>query len=351
MFTPKKILAIKLRALGDTVIMTAPLLKLREAYPKAEIHVVVTDQWKDILNGHPAVDHLWTYTKHREIAARAKALARLAFRLRKIKFDLAVNFHASPSSATLAFASGAKTRAIHFHGHKDKNRHSTLKIPGKGQVKPAIERDMDALRSFLAEVPEGALPKIFLSDQEKSEAKSKFKSLKRPILALSMGASRPTKCWPIESFAEVANDWITRKQGSIVAFSTPNESHKVEALSQLLSDPSRITHIVSPPLRELSACLAEADLYLGNDSGPKHIAVAVGTPTITLFGPEHPLEWHPYPRDQHPYFFIETLTCRKDALPGKPPWCGLTVCTVEKHRCMKEITSDKVIQAMESLIK
>src|SRR5688572_20688992 len=111
----RKILAIKLRALGDTVLMTAPLGELRRRFPDAEIHALVMTAWAPILEGHPAVDKVWTYDRRSEMSARAKAVARLAIEMRKQRFDCVVNFHASPSSATIAFASGAATRSIHFH--------------------------------------------------------------------------------------------------------------------------------------------------------------------------------------------------------------------------------------------
>src|SRR3989338_4246346 len=133
--TPKKILVIKLRALGDTVLMTAPLLELRRIFPHAEIHVTVTSPWTPLLEFHPGVNRIWAYERRKETAARAKTIAALALKLRKENFDCVINFHASPSSSTLAFATGAKIRSVHFHGHRDKNRYSTVEIPGKGKIK------------------------------------------------------------------------------------------------------------------------------------------------------------------------------------------------------------------------
>src|SRR5690606_15899913 len=122
----------------------------------------VTSQWAPLLEGHPAVDRVWHYHRRKDMTARAKTLARFALELRRERYDLVLNFHASPSSSTLAFATGAKTRAIHFHGHTDKNRYSTVEIPGKGQVKKAIERDLDVVRALGIEVPEGRMPRVVL---------------------------------------------------------------------------------------------------------------------------------------------------------------------------------------------
>lgn len=366
MFAPRKILAIKLRALGDTILMTAPLLELRRAFPGAQIHVVVTDTWAPLLENHPAADRIVPYQRHHGAASRAKAIARLAIDLRKEKYDCVVNFHASPSSSALAYAVGAKVRAIHFHGHKDKNRYSTTLVPGKGVLKPVIERDMDTVRSLGVVVPEGKQPSIFLDESEVARARTRIgqMGLYGPILGLGIGASRNTKIWPLERFASIAIRWCDQYRGSVVVYHARGEEtvsrRFFDAVDRKLvewyKDPisrkavrGRILAEVQLPLRLLASMLKNNQLYVGNDSGPKHVAVAVGTPTLTLFGPEDPFEWHPYPVATHPIHYIEGLKCRNDQEPGYKPWCGLHECKVEEHRCMKFISEDEVFRSIERM--
>src|SRR5690606_35295202 len=109
-------------------------------------------------------------------------------------------------------------------------------------------------------------------------------------------------------------------QGSVLVLHSRDEEglsrRFLDALDRKLvewySDPAarkavraRVLAEVQLPLRLLASMLKASTLYLGNDSGPKHLAVAVGTPTITLFGPEDPFEWHPYPRESHPIHYID----------------------------------------------
>ena len=366
MFAPRKILAIKLRALGDTILMTAPLLELRRAYPDAEIHVVVTDTWAPLLENHSAVDRIIPYQRHQGAASRAKAIARMALDLRKQKYDCVVNFHASPSSSALAYAVGAKVRAIHFHGHRDKNRYSTTNVVGKGVLKPVIERDMDTVRSLGLTIPEGRMPEVTLDGSEISRARTRIgqMGLYGTILGLGIGASRNTKIWPLDRFAAIAIRWCDQYRGSVIVYHARGEEavsrRFFDAVDRKLvewyADPdarkavrARVLAEVQLPLRLLAAMLKNSQLYLGNDSGPKHLAVAVGIPTITLFGPEDPFEWHPYPQDRHPLHFIEGLKCRNDQEPGFRPWCALHECVVEEHRCMKFITEDEVFRTIERM--
>ncbi len=355
----RKIVAIKLRAMGDTVLMTAPLAELRRAYPAAEIHAVVTSAWAPLLESHPAVDRIWPYERWSETAARARAIARLALRLRKERFDCAVNFHASPSSALLAFGSGAKTRSVHFHGHRDRNRYSTVTVPGKGTLKPILERDMDVIRALGLHVPAGRSPQIYLQPVELERTVDRLdrQGLHAPLLAIGIGSSRPTKGWPLERYATLGVLWAEQTGGGAVAVTGPGEEELSREFLKLVDDALSvlpdlaqrvaIRSLVSSEgtlsLREVAALTSRCAVFVGNDSGPKHLAVAVGAPTVTLFGPEHPFEWHPYPRERHPHFFIEGLKCRKDALPGMPPWCGLDVCIEEQHRCMRQIGIETVL--------
>jgi len=253
-------------------------------------------------------------------------------------------------------------RSIHFHGHKHKNRYSTVEIAGKGVVKPIIERDLDALRALEIHVEEGrTLPRLPLLPAEQEEARDRLDLLgmRAPTLGIGLGASRPTKCWPVERFARVAFEWCRDRSGSAIAFVGPSEenlghdflkafdtilSAEVESAAERALIRSQVTVESGLPLRLLASLLSMCLAFVGNDSGPKHLAVSVGTPTVTLFGPEDPFEWHPYPQERHPRMFIEGLSCRKDALPGYPAWCGLDVCVVEKHRCMREISVAEVMR-------
>lgn len=344
--------------------MTAPLEELHRAYPEAELHVAVHTRWAPLLESHPFIHKVWTYERHKEKTARAKAIARLALNLRKQRFDTVINFHASPSSATIAFATGAKTRSIHFHGHRDKNRYSTVPIPGKGILKPVIERDMDAVRALGIHVPPGRTPKIHLQKIEIDRAREWLAQAglvgesQGPLLGLGLGASRPTKCWPVERFAALAIHWCERENGGVLVPLGPEDDSTLHAFLKALDDQlsstlvsahdraalrKRIVVEKNIPVRKLASLQSQLGVFAGNDSGPKHLAIAVGTPTVTLFGPEDPFEWHPYSREEHPILHIEHLACRRDAQEGMPPWCGLNICTTERHRCMRDIGIDEVL--------
>ncbi len=357
---PSKILAIKLRSLGDTVLMTAPLIELTRAFPQARIDVVATQEWAPLLEGIPGINQI--------LPIQRSHVIRFALHAWRKKYDCVVNFHASSSSSFLSLATGAKLRSIHFHGHQDRNRYSTVTIPGKGTLKPIIERDMDSLRALGLHIPAGRSPHLYLQPAEIREASTFYDKLRlsEPRLILGLGASRPTKSWPIERFASLAIEWVQKERGSVLAIASSNEDFKITSFLKLIDDHlfaslsrsedrSRIREKIAAvshlKIRQLAAVIQQASVFAGNDSGPKHIAVAVDTPTVTLFGPEDPFEWHPYPKERHPYLFIDPLPCRRDADPGMPPWCGLQNCIIEEHKCMRQIGVDSVLAQCQRVVK
>ena len=99
---------------------------------------------------------------------------------------------------------------------------------------------------------------------------------------------------------------------------------------------------IEKPLSELPLEMAKADLYIGNDTGIKHLAIALGLPTLSFFGPEPPLEWHPYNEKAHPYFYIDGLDCRT----ASAHYCPLSQC--DSMICLNTITAKSVYNTILS---
>jgi ADP-heptose:LPS heptosyltransferase len=355
MLNPKRILVTKFRAMGDTILLTAALKEIHRNFPQAQIHVAATEPWIWLLDGFPGVTKLWPVTWHNDRAARTKAATRLAFHLRKEQYDIVFGFHSSPAAAMVSLTTGAKVRSNHFHSFKAKNMYSTVEIPGKGTMKPVVERDLDTVRAVGLQIPEGVMPEIFLKPEEKSFAKEELHAwgLKRPILGIALGASRPTKIWPLHRFAEVALKWVTDTNGSVLVIAGPGEEKLTDEFFRSIPPEQRIAIQVMPAcsVRNLAARISQLNVLVGNDSGPRHLATALNVPTVTIFGPEHPLEWHPYPQDKHPRLFIEPLHCRNNSEPGSPPWCGIQECFIEAHQCMTRITTDQVFEPVNRVYR
>jgi lipopolysaccharide heptosyltransferase II len=344
-----KFLVVKLRALGDTVMSTAFINALKERHPQSEIHFVCPKQWAAALENHPAITRVYPFDFKSKNYLQFLSLLKLAMELRRERFSVGFALHAGSHSSLLLYLAGITERVVHNHNFKKGNLFGTVEVPGKQRLRPALERDALAFSALGWERPQKLHTSLHLREEELAWATAYLArhELRKPLLVLGLGASRLTKIWPMENFAHVACDWARERDGSVLALCSRGEIQELgevfgKEIQRLRVSPQRVRIESSLSLRELMAVVSQARLFVGNDSGPKHVAVALDIPTLTLFGPEDPFEYHPYDLKKHPYLFIEDLACRTNLSPGtERRWCGLHVCQKEKLRCLTNITASE----------
>lgn len=332
--------------MGDTILLSSTVELLKSAFPKSEISVLIPEPWRDILVGNPQIKNLWnfdfSFSKIQEMRAQ--------------KFDYFLQLHASPGSKWLSLLSGARVKLAHYQNsetEKDYGKHPN-----------ALEWDRFFLQKIWSnQIPSTSpLPKVYLSDFERTEGMALWNTRKvdpKKVLFLGLGASRETKRWWPTHFArlaELARDRLDLIPAFVVALG--EEEYGAQVINELRvkgfhSRPEKggFVHFAGLSLRELMKVMAPVRAYVGNDSGPKHLAVALGIPTFTLFGPEDPVEWHPYSIQEHPYFFLPGLDCRKE---DNGRWCGVPVCAPTGnpgHRCMGRLDPLDIILSMEKKLR
>lgn len=342
-----KVLLAKRRALGDTILLSSSVELLKNTFPQAEITVLAPESFLPVLENNPAIKNLWSFES---------GWLSLLPKIRAEKFNHFFQLHASPRSHWIAHLSGAQ--AVHFHTQNKETERAYGKHPN------ALEWDGFHFRSVFGEkvnLP-APLPKIFLSEKERAEGCDFW--IRRgvdpaKVVFLGLGASREPKRWPASHFARLAELLRDRMEAIPALVVGPGEAE--ESFAGRVVDEMRVrgmrpalgngkgdfVHLAGLSVRDLAKAMSAVRAYVGNDSGPKHMAAAVGTKTFTLFGPEDPVEWHPYDRELHPVFFIEKLPCRRE---DNGRWCGISVCTLEsleRHRCMQDLDPLDVYRSLE----
>lgn len=342
-----KFLLAKRRAMGDTVLLSATVDSLQKAIPAAEISVLVPGAFRSLLEAHPSIRRIFSYED---------GFWPLLQSIRAQHFDYFLQLHASPNTRWLGWLSGARQVRFHFQNKATEQAY--------GKHPNALEWDIFFLRSVLGrEIPFSQAPKVYFRPEEQSEDlwAKRWKIPGQRVVFLGLGASRSTKRWPVAHFARLA-ELFRERLDLIPAFVTgPGEEEMLfsgEVLDQLRAKALRpipegggkgdFIHVPSLGLRDLARALSLVRAYVGNDSGPKHLAAAVGVPTFTFFGPEDPVEWHPYDRAQHPVFFQEGLACRAE---DNGRWCGIAECITEKHRCMQALDPLDAFLTIEKRIR
>ena len=344
-----RILAIKLREIGDAVIWTSALQSLRALYPEATIDVLVRAHAEPVLRGQPWIDRV-----HVVPVRTSFQLARRLLSLRREKYDLMLGFHATNTLCNLAPLMGAPNRVLHYHKSTRSPRFSTIAVPNPGNYENAVLRDHQVLRAvgFDADPPS---PALVLSSEEREQARGRLAPVSpdlgtpgRKLLGLLPGGSRVTKRYPKDLWVGLLDRIAgARPGGPIVVFADQQLSLQW-GLAKVCGDRG-VPLFDRLSLRELMGMLSWTDVVISNDSGPKHIAVALGAKSVTLFGPSEVGEWHPYDRAEHPVLRV-TVTCRDLGPQDLEAFRYCTVPECDHLSCLRQIDPDRVWSVTRNLL-
>lgn len=325
---PKRILLIKTRALGDSIIGLSAVEFLKNTYPDSEI-IYGVPSWVFPLYRGKNVSTPADQVIPISLNNFSEALT-LFWKIRDFKVDIIFELHQSGRTGNflkiLSFLLGIPYR---FHNH-----HETVQ-----DRKAIIQRDLDGLiKGFELEKSKGSYlkypPKINISKSAKEISS---------FVIFGVVATRKTKMWPLESYIDLAKK-IKVMNSELVIKVPLSRSDEDQKIKKALSEAPNLFSFVEKSLSDLPEELAGAKLYIGNDTGLKHLSVALNIKTYTFFGPEEPLEWHPYDSKEHPYFFIDDLSCRTEI----SHFCPLSECS--SMICLKNISSDSVFKEIESFL-
>jgi lipopolysaccharide heptosyltransferase I len=284
-----RILIVRLSAMGDVIHGAPVLCALRNALPDAFIGWVVEGQTANLLDGHPALDELIRVP--RRWLASPREVRRLRHRLRELNFDTTLDLQCLTKSAIAAWLSGARRRiGKSGPGGRELSRwfHNDL-------IEPRGEHVIDQYLSMLRSLGIDSTSVRFDLRERSDDAQTTDSFLRtnrlsdRQFAILNPGAGWPSKVWPAERYGEVAQH-LARVHGlrSVAVWGVPDELQMANAIVASSNGHA----ILAPPttMTQLGSLCRRAALFVGSDTGPMHLAVAVGTPTISMHGTSR-AEW------------------------------------------------------------
>lgn len=342
-----KILVIRLRSMGDTILLTPALHLLKAWRPDLVVSVMVESRFRDLLEGNPDVDEILVPGE-----GPLKVVSQLAasFALRRKGFALCLNLHGGPTSAFLARMSGARVK-VGFHHFRSPGQYQIL-IPDARVIldQPSLHTaEHQASAFFYLGLPRREVPRagIFVSDEHKTWWEDKRAKLGLgtgdEYVLINPAALYPTKRWAPEKFARLA-DWLERETRLKVVFSCgPGEDGILLAVQQALASPMR--RLETPRLGQLAAALAGTRLFVGNDSGPAHMAAALSRPLVVIFGSSSSAIWGPWP--QHapsPPARVVQNSYECNPCPGDRCY------RFERPECILSVTFEQVQSAVQSVL-
>ena len=286
---PDRILLTQLRRIGDVLMTTPAVAAVRAAHPRAHIAFLTEAPSDQIFRHNPHVDQVWVYPHGGSFWSQLS----FARRLRKERFDLVVDFFGNPRSALLTRLTGAPRRiGFDFRG-RGKAYTEQVAVPQGIRYSTSHKT---ALLEPLGIEAESLLPQVFLGAGERDYATRQLAELgvggEDLLVALFPVSRRRYKVWPTKNFARLADILIERYSAKVLLMGGPGDDHFTDAVRKDMHH-HPLPAYETPSLLESAALLERAHLYLGNDNGPRHFAIALGTPTVTVFGQGRPQNWTP----------------------------------------------------------
>ncbi len=373
-----KIVVVKTKFIGDTVLASAFFEALRCLYPMASITALVSPLTKQVLEQCPEIDHfivttaLNSHTKQTKVD-RLKAGFYLAKELKQTQFDRSYNLTRSFFSALIIFFSRIKHRA----GLDTDGRSLLLTHPIHSEA--GSHEYLINLSILNNEIKDGDIknninlikPKYFVTKVEKAIAENFFlEYLQKHNLFISnfifvhLSGSNALRRWPASSWAQIAN--VLAEGGCGIVWSgSKTDVVQMKLILSNLSPKAKVQSVVLPmlmggdllPVRQLSAVISLCSASIMVDTGPMHLSAALGIPTLGLFGPGDPIQWHPVgPDEAHAspsfskkYQVIvgrEYLSCRPCFGRGK---CKHISAISELPKCMEDILPEDVLSIFNKI--
>jgi heptosyltransferase-2 len=390
--TPRRILVRGVNWLGDAVMTTPALLRLREKFPEAKITLLTPEKLRDLWQNHPAIDEIIAIAPAENIFAAARKIRRWGERPREplfadsrhfskaaredarpTQFDLALVLPNSPRSALEVFLAGIPRRI--GYARPWRNFFLTQAVAPRADAVKMRKRSVAEIRNLVAAGasprpisvsralanpathqiheylhlaaalganPQPLAPKLVVTPEEVESAKQKFGlgKISAPIFGLNPGAEYgPAKRWPVEKFIAAAREIHRRTDCLWLIFGGKNDLELAKRITAEIQNPKLEIRDVSgqTSLRELMALFKLCRVLLTNDTGPMHVAAALGTPVVALFGSTSPELTAPgLPGDPRHHLL-------KSDAPCSP--CFRRECPID-FRCLNGISVERVVAAV-----
>ncbi len=330
----KRLLLVSTTGIGDTLLSTPAIRAVRASYPNSVIVVLVDERRKEILEGNMNIDKIIGYRRG------IIKFFPLIYRLRRMKPDAGIILHGNdPHILPIVFFSGAKM--IIYHPELTRMPFFiTHPVPFRRELH-TIEKRLDLVRAIGADtedkeleihIPEPCFKKI--DDFLKASGYSGGL-----LFGFQLGAAKPYKCWPVERFAEVGRYLVERYNAAIAIIGDSKDRYRVKKFEEIFRH-KFIDASGKLTLSETAALISKLDMFLTNDTGPMHIAFALGTTTIALFCPTDYKTIGPYGKNESAFVISKDRPCDP---------CVTKKC--KKPFCMDQISVEEVIELADKLIK
>jgi lipopolysaccharide heptosyltransferase I len=327
---PKKILVVKPSSLGDVVHSLPFLNVLRETFPKSEIHWVIAKGLEDLLTGHPMINKIWiinkdTWKKLSHIRDSLYEIRILLKGLKEERYDIVVDLQGLLRSGIITAFTAAPLRVGFQEAREGSRFFYTHRVKG-GKGIHAVDRYLKIAAFLGCDITEVCFPLPLFAD---SSLVTRYSLPTNNYAVIAPGARWETKKWPPEKFGELTSCLPVQ---TVIVGSKGDEAIAEEVVA--LSKGKAMSLAGKTNLRELIEIIRGAQVFVSNDSGPMHIAAALGVTVFAIFGPTDPERTGPYGKGHT--VIREDISCAP---------CFKRSC--DDLKCMENLSAEKVLEAMK----
>lgn len=292
----RNILIVKLSAIGDCLHALPVAHALKTANPDCRITWIVEKAAYGLLENNTYIDEVILFDKKefKSAAGLLKHLPALSKQLKERHFDLAIDLQGLFKSAAISYISGAKQRLVYCNA-REGSQLIGKRICGTHFNGHVVERYLDVARYLGCQINTPVFPINFTETEiAKVEAIVKHSGLnmQHSYVVLAPGANWPNKRWTMQKFSVLADQLYDKNLIPVLIGAASDETLGEEIVSKVKIPPVNL--IGRTTLKQLAYVIRSAAAFVGGDTGPMHLAAAVGTPVVALFGPTDPMRNGPY---------------------------------------------------------
>jgi predicted lipopolysaccharide heptosyltransferase III len=335
----RRVLVVRLRSIGDTVLATPALHALRRFLPEARIDILLEDWVAPLLDGCADVDRVITVRRKSQVAR-----AQVVHTLRAAHYDVAFNLHGGTTATFLTRASGA-THRVGFASYQYSRLYNHAAPPSSalwGMEKThSVEQQLALIGWTGVPVTDRPPTRLAVTEKAKASVAARLRAAglaQQPFALLHPAAALESKQWATGNFARVA-EYLAARNLAAVAIAAPGELGVISALGEDSNAP--LTAFTDLSLPEVTALAARARLFVGNDSGIAHIAAAVGVPSVVIFGSSNVAHWRPWA--------TAPAEVVREAMPCAP--CPGICAEFDAPECIRRVTVERVTAAIERIMR
>lgn len=333
-----RVLIVRLRSIGDTVLATPSLISLKRFLPYAEVDILLEDWVAPVLEGFENVTNIITTGK--ETRSRISA----ARTIRKRKYDVVINLHGGTTSTWFTIAAGAKHRvgySNYRYAYAYNHRLSSASEYWEQKHTHSAEQQLALLGHVGVPVEDRPPSRLTVTKERAKQIEERLAHLGiagKEIALIHPAAAFDSKTWPAERFAAIV-DLLTARGLYPILTAGSNEQSVVDAVRSHTSSP--LVAFTDLQLPDVTALSVRSRIFIGNDSGIAHIAAAVGTPTVVIFGSSNREHWRPWTMAPNKIVY-EEFACQ--------PCPGYECKEFGEPKCILNIPVEKVATAADSLL-